>query len=458
MMRMALVAAMTVALALHSSWAAHPAGAGLADAALLAAPEVVGPPVGWLPDDPADSLWRAGREALNRGDFARAAALFGELRDRYANSGYAADAFYWEAFALYRTETAQALSQALALLTLQQVRFPDARTRAEADALATRIRGLLARRGDGAQAESLVVAAGRQRDECPDDDDDMRVAAINALQQMDADRAMPILKKVLARRDACSARLRKRAVWMAANNGTAESADVLLGVIRGDPDREVRLEAIFWLGQVEGERTVNVLDSLLRASDDESVQEKALHALSQHDSPRARQALHRLAEEARTPAAMRRRAIFAIGHFSGGREDAEFLRGLYARITDEEAKEQIIQSVAQTEGNETERWLLALATNGREPLELRKKALFWAGQGEVPIASIVELWPRLTEVEMKEQLIFVLSQRDERAATDRLIEIARSDPNRELRKKAIFWLGQKDDPRVQQFLLELIGQ
>jgi HEAT repeat protein len=53
-------------------------------------------------------------------------------------------------------------------------------------------------------------------------------------------------------------------------------------------------------------------------------------------------------------------------------------------------------------------------------------------------------------------VIFVLSQRGESAATDKLIDIARHDPDVELRKKAIFWLGQRDDPRVRQLLEEMI--
>ncbi|HEX6809429.1 MAG TPA: HEAT repeat domain-containing protein, partial [Gemmatimonadaceae bacterium] len=57
---------------------------------------------------------------------------------------------------------------------------------------------------------------------------------------------------------------------------------------------------------------------------------------------------------------------------------------------------------------------------------------------------------------LKEQVIFALSQRDEREATDKLIDIARHDRNIELRKKAIFWLGQRDDPRVRKLLEELI--
>ena len=37
-------------------------------------------------------------------------------------------------------------------------------------------------------------------------------------------------------------------------------------------------------------------------------------------------------------------------------------------------------------------------------------------------------------------------------------DIAKNDKDPELRKKAIFWLGQSHDPRVQQFLLDLINK
>ena len=59
---------------------------------------------------------------------------------------------------------------------------------------------------------------------------------------------------------------------------------------------------------------------------------------------------------------------------------------------------------------------------------------------------------------MKEQLIFVYSQRREREAVDRLMSIARSENDRELRKKAVFWLSQSKDPRVADFLMQLINQ
>ena len=100
-----------------------------------------------------------------------------------------------------------------------------------------------------------------------------------------------------------------------------------------------------------------------------------------------------------------------------------------------------------------------MVENPKEETESRKKALFWLGQQRrVPLTQLTSLYDRLREPEVKEQAIFVLSQRHETGATDKLIDIARRDPDRAMRNKAIFWLGQRDDPRVKQLLMEIINQ
>jgi hypothetical protein len=38
------------------------------------------------------------------------------------------------------------------------------------------------------------------------------------------------------------------------------------------------------------------------------------------------------------------------------------------------------------------------------------------------------------------------------------MNIAKTETDRELRKKAIFWLSQSKDPRVADFLMQLINQ
>ena len=50
----------------------------------------------------------------------------------------------------------------------------------------------------------------------------------------------------------------------------------------------------------------------------------------------------------------------------------------------------------------------------------------------------------------------MLSQRSGREPLDKLIAIAKTEPDRELRKNAIYHLSQSRDPRATQALLEII--
>ncbi len=73
-----------------------------------------------------------------------------------------------------------------------------------------------------------------------------------------------------------------------------------------------------------------------------------------------------------------------------------------------------------------------------------------------PVADLVALYDRLEEQDLREHAVFVLSQREEDAATDKLVSIARTDPDRELRKRALFWLGQKRDPEVTRIIADMV--
>jgi HEAT repeat protein len=262
---------------------------------------------------------------------------------------------------------------------------------------------------------------------------------------------------VLARRDPGSVCLRRKAVFLIAQESAEGTEDILLDAARNDPDPEVREQAVFWLAQVGTDRAVSALDSILRTSTDRDLQGKAVFALSQHGSARATQALRAYAERPDLPSDLREKVIFWIGQ-SGGKENEAFLRSLYGKLKDQELRKKVLFSVSQAGGSENMRWLLSIARDGSQPMELRKQALFWAGQGNAPIADLANLYGSLTQRELREQLIFVYSQRDEPAAVDKLLEIARRDPDTELRKKALFWLGQSHDPRAAKALQDIIEQ
>jgi HEAT repeat protein len=414
------------------------------------------PPVALFPGDSADSLYRIARKALNDGDYGRAARIFEQIADDYGESAYAGDALYWRAFALYKRGGSDDLHDALASLNDQRSRFPKAATRGDASALDTRIRGELAKRGEAQAAEEIHRAADSATEGCPSDDDDMRAAALNALMQMDANQALPILKKVLARRDACSESLRRKAVFLVSQKNDEESSKILLDVARDDPSADVRGQAVFWLGQVSGDQSVTLLDSILRTTKDEELQRKAIFALSQHPGERAGRLLRDMATRKDLSEETRGRVILALGQMRGDAEDVGYLRQIFPTLESERLKERVIMGVAQRGGAENQRWLLDIATDSKQDIDVRKRALFWAGQSGLPIADLSSMYGRLPERELKEQVIFVLSQRGESAATDKLIDIARHDPDVELRKKAIFWLGQRDDPRARQLLEEMI--
>jgi HEAT repeat protein/TolA-binding protein len=419
------------------------------------------PPAPWAEQDPGDSLYRSARRLLNGGRYADAAGTFADLIRRYPRSSYTPDAYYWQAFALYKTGDAANYRLARTLLKSQKKNFPHASTHGDADALLAQVQGALAKQGDpeGVASTHDVADSARHPQNCStsDDDDDPRIAALNALLQMDAESAMPILKQVLARRDSCSVQLRRKAVFIISQKRTAETEDILLSAARNDPDQEVREQAVFWLSQVGSERAVSALDSILQSSTDEEIQKKALFALSQIRGDRAGQILRDFAEKSNASDDAREQAIFWLGQAHSA-QNAAFLRGLYARLNSDDLKEKVIFSLSQMHDADNGRWLLDLAQNDREPVEMRKKALFWAGQTGASLPDLAGIYDRTTNEEMKEQLIFVYSQRHESEAVDKLIDIAKHEPNSELRKKAVFWLGQSHDPRARQALLDIINQ
>jgi TolA-binding protein len=440
------------------------------------------PPSAWDQADPADSLYRAARQYLNRSDYVRASDLFGQIRNRYPKSTYAPDSYYWQAYALYRRGGSDRLRQAQSLLDEQSSKFASASTRKSGDSrsLETRVQGELARLGDAGAREELArivnppqppqppQAAETPRTPRPpqegragrgprcNDEDDVQATALSALMQMDDERAMPILKKVLARRDDESVCLRRKAVFIVSQVGGNEAESILLNAARTDPDNEVKGQAVFWLSQVDSDRAVVALDSILATSTDPEIQDKAVFALSQHDSRAARQSLRRYAERTNISSEIREKAVFWLGQ-SDDAEDNAFLRGLFPKVTDQELKEKILFSLSQNDDAQNSKFLGDVARNTNENIEIRKKALFWMGQkDDMNGSDIASLYGTFSDREIKEQLIFVLSQKDDKAAVDKLIDIAKREPDKELRKKAIFWLSQSDDPRVAEVLASLL--
>jgi TolA-binding protein len=290
--------------------------------------------------------------------------------------------------------------------------------------------------------------------------DDERIEALNALMQMNAEQAMPILKRVLARRDKCSEILRRKAVFLVSQRRTDEAANILVDVARNDPDSNTRGEAVFWLSQTNSAIAIDVLEQILTEGPvDEELQNRAIFSLSQSRSPRASTILRDYIRRDDAPAKLRADAIFAIGQQRA--EDASpFLRELFPTLTTDELRERVLFSLSQRRSPENAAWMLGVAKDARISPDLRKSALYWAGQAGASVRDLGEIYDNSrNERELRAQVIFTLSQRrNDTAAVDKLLDIARKEQDPELRKQALFWLGQSRDPRAAALLEEIINK
>ena len=425
--------------------------------------------------DEADDAYRRARRDLNRELYSRAVEDFARFRDNYPDSHYVPDALYWEAFSRARIGASEDLERALVLLNEDLARFPAAEVVADARELALRIETQLAKSGDAGaayrvtrDAERLAGQLARSNrvrafaisgdgDEPADPDEELRITALNALMQMDSERALPTLQRVLGSPDKSSPELRARAVFILAQHGGPEVPTLLVKTLKEDPDPDVRQTAVFWLGQAGGPEAMRALKDVIgdRGAPEE-MREQALFAISQQGGADAIVILRKVAEDKNEDTETRQRAIFWIGQ-SGGEVGVKTLRELYRSLDDREAKEQALFALSQTSGGKD--MLLEVARNKQEDIELRSRALFWAGQmGEVPVDDIVKVYRDADQREMKEQVIFTLSQQRSSAAVEKLMEVFREEKDPELRTRIVFWIGQSKHPKAAEFLEEILNK
>lgn len=103
--------------------------------------------------------------------------------------------------------------------------------------------------------------------------------------------------------------------------------------------------------------------------------------------------------------------------------------------------------------------LLALAKNDNVARANRKDAIFWLSQaaGDAATLGLSELAESEDEDrEIRDQAVFALSQLPEEQGIPILIRLAKSNKDPKVRRKALFWLGQSNDPRALKLIEEIL--
>lgn len=448
-----------------------------------------GGPTRWVQGDPADSLYRSARDQLNRGDYRKAAGLFKSLPQKYPGSAYVADAQYWEAFSLYRIGGTPELQEALSVLDARKPDSPDAgrgtksvrvgsqngndnsyyvksgvgqgfgwgRGQTDAAGLAARIASVLSSRGlsnDPAVKRALAAAGSNN---CDQEEQSVRAEALDALMHNDPATGRQMAVKILANRDECSVPLRRNAVMLVGNEHDDAAVATLLPVAKTDPSPMVRMSAVEYLVQQQSDAAVSAVIDVARSDTSSQMQRIALRALSQSNSPRARAEVRAVIENNSANEVLRISALDGFDRDRMTAEDAAWLRTVYARTTSPRVKERILMAVGRAGGDASNQWLLELIKNEDEPLETRSEALRYAGR-TMDIATLDKLYDASSQRPIREAVIELLSERKEPEALDKIVDIARSGTDPQMRREAISILARSKDPRASKLLLQLVDR
>jgi HEAT repeat protein len=140
------------------------------------------------------------------------------------------------------------------------------------------------------------------------------------------------------------------------------------------------------------------------------------------------------------------------------REAADLMLAL-ARRAGQDAGDELLTAATLADSAVIWPKLLRMAREDGLPSETRKQAVFWLGQaaGEAATRGLDSIAvDDRGDLEVREHAVFALSQRPADEGVPALIRIARTNPHPELRRKALFWLGQSEDPRALSLFEEIL--
>jgi HEAT repeat protein len=238
-----------------------------------------------------------------------------------------------------------------------------------------------------------------------------------------------------------------------------ELARTLTEIARDESEaRTVRDQALGSLARLESSQGLDALVSMAQQPSESWLARRAIEVMANSGDPRARAHLRTAAERPELSEEARAAAIAGIaGEFATSR-DAEFLRALYRRLNTDRLRSAAMTGVAGIGGRESREWIVGIARDSNQPITQRKKAVDLAERLGMSATDLGRLYDEIPDAEVQSSIISHLASLGTRAASDKLISIARTDNQVSNRRRAIQALGRFDDPRVKEVLRELVGR
>lgn len=318
----------------------------------------------------------------------QAVKAYKELLSSYGDKA-SDEANYWLAYSLYKYSQNQskvndqvrvmqdAVNQVNALLK----NYPASSWADDAEALRVDISEELVKSGLSDFKKYIRESAGDEQEDV-NPEMEMKLVALNAMLNMDSEKAFPTLEKVV--RNGKSPKLREQALFVLSQQ-SSEKATALLAEIAGkDPEMHVREQAIFWLGQRRDAASFEALLKLYDTINDPDLREKLIFAFSQSPSPKAADKLFEIARNGKDPNAQEK-AVFWLGQKNDPRA-LDALIEIYDKTPDKEVREKLVFALSQQKSERARQKLVAIAKDGSDA-DSQSKAIFWLGREGTPRRS-----------------------------------------------------------------------
>ncbi|HKQ03999.1 MAG TPA: HEAT repeat domain-containing protein [Blastocatellia bacterium] len=256
--------------------------------------------------------------------------------------------------------------------------------------------------------------------------------------------------------------------WM--GRATAdESLALLRGIVDGNNSTKTAENAVISIAMHDDARIEGIIEGFARNSTNNKVRQSAVFWMGQ--LPGSHPYLGEVVRNEQENTELRKQAAFSLG-ISSDPQAMTTLQSIYGTINNHEVKKQIIFAAfvnkdrdgdddqKRSGSDEGTNFLIRVAESDRDN-DLKKQALFWVGQraGQRSLdvlGKTVESEDADTDVQ--KQAVFAISQRPRDEAVPLLIKIAKTHAKPEVRKQAMFWLGQTGDPRALEFFKEVLSK
>ncbi|MCU1330768.1 MAG: lyase domain protein repeat-containing protein [Bryobacterales bacterium] len=186
--------------------------------------------------------------------------------------------------------------------------------------------------------------------------------------------------------------------------------------------------------------------------------DRTIYPLAMHPGPEADRALDELTA-ATQPEKIRERTAFWLGN-TRGQHGIDSLKRMLASDPSVKVREQVVFALSNSRQPAGMAVVFEAAKNDKTP-QIRSKALFWIAQKAAAREAQQVIGKAIADDPdrgVKEQAVFALKNLPDDQGVPMLIDVAKSNPDPAVRKKAMFWLGQSKDARALDFFASVLKQ